>query len=284
MKLGTYQTLYIKRFTPQGAYLVNNTDEIHSDAEGLNEILLPNKYVQRGASVSDEVTVFVMKDSNNRKVAVGDQVKLVLDTCAMLKVVEINDFGAFVDWGLDKNLFVPYAEQRQGIEIGDSYPVFLKYDPITDRLFGSMKIRKYLQEAPVEMEFQTVNFMPYAHHELGWQGIVNEQYHGMLYRNDCKIAIRLGMNLECHVKTVRADGKLDLQISATSPEKYDEAVEKLSQYFENNKFLYLTDKSSSEDIYTQFKMSKKTFKQAVGKLYKARKIKLFEDKIARIDE
>jgi len=282
MELGKHTTLYINRFTPQGAYMVE--DLIENSAEPLNEVLLPNKYLSKDASVGDQVMIFLMKDSENRRVAVTDVPKLTLNQCAMLTIVEINPYGAFADWGLDKNLMIPYSEQRQGIEIGDSYPVFLKYDELTDRLYGTMKIRKHLIEAPQDLINEKVEFLITEYHELGWRGIVNQRYSGMLYRSDCRIPVKLGQTLSCHVKMVRQDGKVDLQMSAGTVDKYDDAVAMLWDYLSEHKFLFLTDKSDAAEIYSQFQLSKKTFKQAIGRLYKDRKIKLFDDKIARIDE
>lgn len=279
MKLGVLNKLFINRFTPQGAYLISDFKEREA-----HEVLLPTKYLQPDAQEGDEVEVFLMKDSLNRAVALTDTPTLTLDQCAMLKIVEINPHGAFADWGLDKDLMIPYAEQRQGIEIGDSYPVFLKYDELTDRLYGTMKINKHLSEASDSMTGQRVDFLITEYHELGWRGIVNQQFSGMLYRSDCRIPVKLGQNISCFVKTVRPDGKLDLQMSSDDVNKYDEAVSVIWDYLQENKFLYLTDKSDASEIYAQFQMSKKTFKQAIGRLYKDRKIKLFEDKIARIDE
>jgi predicted RNA-binding protein (virulence factor B family) len=284
MKLGEFNALYINRFTPQGAYLVEHFQlEIDEDST-VEEVLLPTKYLANGAKEGDPVSVFLMKDSENRRVAVTDQPLLTLDTCAILRIVEINPYGAFADWGLDKNLMIPFAEQRQGVEIGDTYPIFLKYDELTDRLFGSMKIRKHLLEAPESICNERVTFMVTEHHELGWRGIVNQCYSGMLYRSDCRIPVKMGQHITCYAKLVRPDGKIDLQMSAGTVDKYDEAVSMIWEYLSEHKFLFLTDKSEAADIYNQFQLSKKTFKQAVGKLYKDRKIKLFEDKIARIDE
>jgi predicted RNA-binding protein (virulence factor B family) len=248
------------------------------------EVLLPSKYLANGAKEGDPVSAFLMKDSENRRVAVTDQPLLTLDTCAILRIVEINPYGAFADWGLDKNLMIPFAEQRQQVEIGDTYPIFLKYDELTDRLYGSMKIRKCLIEAPEHITNERVTFMVTEHHELGWRGIVNQRYSGMLYRSDCRIPVKLGQYITCYAKLVRPDGKIDLQMSAGTVDKYDDAVTMVWEYLMEHKFLFLTDKSDAADIYNQFQLSKKTFKQAVGRLYKDRKIKLFEDKIARIDE
>ncbi len=284
MKLGEFNALYINRFTPQGAYLVEHFKLEMDDESTVEEVLLPSKYLANGAKEGDPVSAFLMKDSENRRVAVTDQPLLTLDTCAILRIVEINPYGAFADWGLDKNLMIPFAEQRQQVEIGDTYPIFLKYDELTDRLYGSMKIRKCLIEAPEHITNERVTFMVTEHHELGWRGIVNQRYSGMLYRSDCRIPVKLGQYITCYAKLVRPDGKIDLQMSAGTVDKYDDAVTMVWEYLMEHKFLFLTDKSDAADIYNQFQLSKKTFKQAVGRLYKDRKIKLFEDKIARIDE
>jgi uncharacterized protein len=284
MKLGEFNALYINRFTPQGAYLVEHFKLEMDDESTVEEVLLPSKYLANGAKEGDPVSAFLMKDSENRRVAVTDQPLLTLDTCAILRIVEINPYGAFADWGLDKNLMIPFAEQRQQVEIGDTYPIFLKYDELTDRLYGSMKIRKCLIEAPEHITNERVTFMVTEHHELGWRGIVNQRYSGMLYRSDCRIPVKLGQYITCYAKLVRPDGKIDLQMSAGTVDKYEDAVTMVWEYLMEHKFLFLTDKSDAADIYNQFQLSKKTFKQAVGRLYKDRKIKLFEDKIARIDE
>ena len=284
MKLGEFNALYINRFTPQGAYLVEHFKLEMDDESTVEEVLLPSKYLANGAKEGDPVSAFLMKDSENRRVAVTDQPLLTLDTCAILRIVEINPYGAFADWGLDKNLMIPFAEQRQQVEIGDTYPIFLKYDELTDRLYGSMKIRKCLIEAPEHITNERVTFMVTEHHELGWRGIVNQRYSGMLYRSDCRIPVKLGQYITCYAKLVRPDGKIDLQMSAGTVDKYDDAVTMVWEYLMEHKFLFLTYKSDAADIYNQFQLSKKTFKQAVGRLYKDRKIKLFEDKIARIDE
>jgi predicted RNA-binding protein (virulence factor B family) len=280
MQLGEIHTFQIERFTPQGAYVVGKENNTLDE----EEILLPKKYLSSKLQIGDEVEAFLMKDSNNRRVVVRDFPKLTLNTCAFLTVNEMNLHGAFADWGLDKDLFIPFSEQREGIEIGETYPVMLCYDQPTDRLYGSMKINKKLVMANAEIEHQNLPFLVTEHHELGWRGLLDQQYLGMLYRSECKIPVSLGQTLSVYVSGVRPDGKVDVKISSTLPQKYDEAQEQIENYLSHNKFLYLTDKSDASEIYAQFGISKKTFKQAIGKLYKQRKIILFADKIARMDE
>lgn len=275
IELGKIHPLRIERFTPQGAYLQDEEE---------NEILLPQKYLDEGAAIDDVVSVFVIKDSDNRRVAVRETPKLVLSEFAFLEIVEINSYGAFADWGLDKNLFIPYREQIGELEIGDFHPIQLRYDEATDRLYGSMRTRKSMIPCEENIEGQKVKFLLTEKHELGWAGIVNDQFAGMIFFNDCIKPLKSGMIVDAFVFLVRPDGKLDLRLTPIGPERYDQSAQTLLDYFKDNKFLFLTDKSDAEEIKRQLGMSKKLFKQAVGKLYKARKIKLFEDKIARVDE
>jgi predicted RNA-binding protein (virulence factor B family) len=279
MQLGEIHTFVLARFTPQGAYVFGKSGQELDD----EELLLPSKYLPPHPKEGDEMSAFLMKDSNNRRVVVAETPYLTLHHSAILTITEMNLHGAFADWGLDKDLFIPFSEQREGIEIGESYPVMLCYDATTDRLFGSMKINKKLSPAEPSLLHANLSFMVTEHHELGWRGIVDNRYSGMLYRTDCKIPIHLGQVLSVHVHEVREDGKLDVKLSSSLPQKYDEATARIEEYLNTHKFLYLTDKSDAADIYNQFQMSKKTFKQAVGKLYKQRKIRLFEDKIAKMD-
>ncbi|MBM3164352.1 MAG: hypothetical protein FJZ80_02720 [Bacteroidetes bacterium] len=280
MQLGEIHTFRIERFTPHGAY-VRGTAENILDAE---ELLLPSKYLPKNSQIADELTGFLMKDSSNRRVVIRDFPKLTLNTCAFLTLTELNLHGAFADWGLDKDLFIPFSEQREGIEIGETYPILLCYDPKTDRLFGSMKINRKLTAASRDIEHKNVSFLVTEHHQLGWRGIIDHQFLGMLYKNECKIPVSLGQTLSVYVSSVRPDGKVDVKISSIQPQKYDDAVARIEAYLQQHKFVYLTDKSEASEIYDRFQMSKKTFKQAIGKLYKQRKIKLFSDKIARMDE
>jgi predicted RNA-binding protein (virulence factor B family) len=280
MQLGKAHTYVIERFTPQGAYVRAKIQQDKSD----EEVLLPNKYLTLHAKIGDEVEAYLMKDSNNRRVAIGEFPKIQLNACAILEITAMNLHGAFADWGLDKELFIPFAEQREGIEIGESYPVMLCYDQMSDRLFGSMKINKKLLPGDASLLNQRLSFFVTEYHELGWKGVVDQKYQGMLYASECKIPISLGLELFVFVHEVRSDGKLDLKLSSSLPQKYDEATSQLEAYLAEHKFLYLTDKSDASEIYQLLNMSKKTFKQAIGKLYKQRKIKLFSDKIARLDE
>lgn len=267
MQLGKINQLTIQRFAPPGAYLVDAQE---------NEVLLPNKYLEPDWSEGSVVDVFVMKDSSDRIVAVKETPYILLGDFAYLEVVEINPFGAFVDWGLDKDLFVPFAEQRHALQIGEKYLFTLMYDYETDRLFGSMKIRKMLSPCKdLSLEGQEVSVFIGEEGKLGRNVIVNNQYEGLIFRNHQSRILAPGEVLTAYVAKVREDGKLDITLEIINDSRYDAAEQKiLTLLKEHDGFLYLHDKSEPDEIKALLGMSKKTFKQAIGKLYKHQRISL----------
>lgn len=273
--LGKTISLKINRFTKHGAYLMNSAGE---------EVLLPQKYLDSSWKVNDDIETFVIKDSEDRRVALIHPPLLSLNEFAVLKIVEINAKGAFADWGIDRDLFIPFSEQINEIEMGKSYAICLKYDDLTDRLYGTMKTNKNLISASDNILGLNLPFLVTEKLSNGWRGIVDQKYPGMIYFNECPTSLTIGDVLSANVFTVRKDGKIDLKLSAVGFKKYDDATEQIWELLQKDKFLYLHDKSTSEEIYKALKMSKRTFKQAIGKLYKEKKIALFKDKIARIDE
>lgn len=270
MQLGKINTLTIKRFAPPGAYLVDLQE---------NEILLPNKYLTPDMEEGTEVEVFVMKDSSERMVAVTERPYLLLGDCAYLDVVQVNPYGAFVDWGLDKDLFVPFAEQRQRLEIGDRYLFTLLYDFETDRLFGSMKVKKVLVPCnDMNLEGQEVDLLICEEGKLGRNVIVNMRYEGLIFKDQQSKPLASGDECKGYVAKVREDGKLDIRLEIPNDSRYDDAEQKiLAVMAENDGFLALTDKSDPEEVRAILGQSKKIFKQAVGKLYKHRRITIESD-------
>jgi predicted RNA-binding protein (virulence factor B family) len=270
MQLGKINTLTIKRFAPPGAYLVDLQE---------NEILLPNKYLTPEMEEGTEVEVFVMKDSSERMVAVKETPHILLGELAFLNVVEVNPYGAFVDWGLDKDLFVPFAEQRQRLVIGDRELFTLLYDFETDRLFGSMKVKKVLslcQDA--SLEGQEVDLLICDEGKLGRNVIVNNRYEGLIFRDHLSQPVQSEQECKGYVAKVREDGKLDIRLEVPNDSRYDAAEQKiLDMLASNDGFLALTDKSDPEEVRAVLGLSKKTFKQAIGKLYKHRRIALEAD-------
>ncbi len=270
MQLGKINTLTIKRFAPPGAYLIDLQE---------NEILLPNKYLTPDMEEGTEVDVFVMRDSSERMVAVTERPHILLGDFAFLNVVEVNPYGAFVDWGLDKDLFVPFAEQRQRLAIGDRYLFTLLYDFETDRLFGSMKIKKVLTPCQdMSLEGQEVDLLICDEGKLGRNVIVNNRYEGLIFKDHQSQLLESEQVCKGYVAKVREDGKLDIRLEVPNDSRYDAAEQKiLDMLASNDGFLALTDKSDPEEVRAILGLSKKTFKQAIGKLYKHRRIALEAD-------
>jgi predicted RNA-binding protein (virulence factor B family) len=276
MQLGKINKLTIKRFAPPGAYLIDLQE---------NEVLLPNKYLTPDMEEGTEVEVFVMKDSSERLVCVTEKPYILLGDCVYLDVVEVNPFGAFVDWGLDKDLFVPFAEQRTRLEIGDRYLFTLLYDFETDRLFGSMKIKKVLIPCTdLSMEGQEVDLLICDEGKLGRNVIVDKRYEGLIFKDQQNQPLQREQECKGYVAKVREDGKLDIRLEVPNDSRYDAAEQKiLDTLAAQEGFLALTDKSDPNEVRAVLGLSKKTFKQAIGKLYKHRRIALEADGIRSLN-
>jgi predicted RNA-binding protein (virulence factor B family) len=276
MQLGKINKLNIKRFAPPGAYLIDLQE---------NEVLLPNKYLTPDMEEGTEVEVFVMKDSQERLVCVTERPYILLGDCVYLDVVEVNPFGAFVDWGLDKDLFVPFAEQRTRLEIGDRYLFTLLYDFETDRLFGSMKVKKVLIPCTdLSMEGQEVDLLICDEGKLGRNVIVNKRYEGLIFKDQQNQPLQREQECKGYVAKVREDGKLDIRLEVPNDSRYDAAEQKiLDTLAAQEGFLALTDKSDPDEVRAVLGLSKKTFKQAIGKLYKHRRIALEADGIRSLN-
>ncbi len=276
MQLGKINKLTIKRFAPPGAYLIDLQE---------NEVLLPNKYLTPDMEEGTEVEVFVMKDSSERLVCVTEKPYILLGDCVYLDVVEVNPFGAFVDWGLDKDLFVPFAEQRTRLEIGDRYLFTLLYDFETDRLFGSMKIKKVLIPCTdLSMEGQEVDLLICDEGKLGRNVIVNKRYEGLIFKDQQNQPLQREQECKGYIAKVREDGKLDIRLEVPNDSRYDAAEQKiLDTLTAQEGFLALTDKSDPDEVRAVLGLSKKTFKQAIGKLYKHRRIAIEADGIRSLN-
>ena len=270
MQLGRINELTIDRLTPPGAYLF--------DQQG-NEVLLPKKYLLPEHIEGSQVSVFVFKDSENRIVATTETPLIFLGDFTYLEVVHNNPFGTFVDWGLDKDLMVPYGEQTHRLEEGEKYLFTLRYDQATDRLFGSMKVKKMLEPCIEELTDQEVELLICEPTQLGRNVIVNNRYSGLIFNTDITKSIQRGDRIIGFVKNVREDGKLDITLDPTSFIKYDQATDKILQILQKNPKLELSDKSDPDEIRDKIGMSKKTFKQAIGKLFKAKKIIIYPNYI-----
>ena len=276
LNLGQTNNLIAFRRTENGIYLVD---------EDLNEVLLPNKYIPEGFELDDKIEVFLYKDSEDRIIATTLVPKIKLNGYAALEAKMIGRFGAFFEWGLEKDLLVPYGQQAQKIEEGKSYVVYLYLDEVSQRLVGTTKISGTLEKDSVELSVgDKVEMTPYEETDIGFSTIVNEKYQGMLFKNEIFDTINIGNRMTGYVKKIRDDYKVDLSLQRFGYRAVDDNVEKLHQILlDHNGYLALNDKSSPESISKQLGMSKKVFKKSVGALYKQKRIEITEDGI-RIKE
>lgn len=272
MKQGIFNKLIVNRRTTQGYYLID-TEE--------NEVLLPNKYITDGLKPGDTISVFVYKDSEDRIIATTITPKIQLNEFAVLEVVDMNDVGAFLDWGLEKDLMVPYSEQVQRMKVGTEYPVYLYLDDKTDRLVATGKIDRYLDRDNITVStFEKVDLLICNPTEIGIKVIINSKHHGLLYDNELFQAVSPGETVEGYVKQIRPDKKIDVMLQMPGYGNIEPNSKKIMEKLhENDGFLNLTDKSDPIVILAKLEMSKKTFKKAIGLLYKKHLIKIEDDGI-----
>jgi hypothetical protein len=272
MILGQINKLKIDRITPPGAFLV--------DLQG-REVLLPKKYLfpKEKFDIDEFVDVFVMKDSENRIVSTTETPYLMLNEIAFLKVVTVNQYGAFVDWGLDKDLFVPFREQINTMEVGKSYLIQLLFDEKTERLFGTERLTKSIVPCVERLEGLQIQGVIWKKTDLGYKVILNHQYEGLIFNDRLTRKIEIGQSYDFYISKVRADGKLDVQFESLGNEKFDASYEFLLQALKEKGILEVGDKSTPEEIRDVVGMSKKLFKQTIGKLYKKGLVELQPKKI-----
>ncbi len=271
-ELGLVNTLRINRFTDFGAYLAL------SDG---GELLLPKGYLKGEEQEGDELEVFVYTDSEDRPVAVTDRPIALLDEFAVLTCKEVTSFGAFMDWGLLKDLFVPNAEMAKPMTVGQKYLVRVCVDYKSTRLIGVSKYGEFMYPAPKDyFSGNEVQGMIFERTDLGYKVLLEDRYEGLLYANEVFQELNLGETRKLWVKKRREDGKIDLQLLPIGKVKYDEGSEKILQVLEQKGFLPLHDKTDPEVIKQVLGMSKKHFKQCIGQLYKAREIVIHEDGIS----
>ncbi len=271
MKLGEYNTLQIARTTNVGLFLT----------DGNQDVLLPKKYVPKNYEVNEEITVFLYLDHEERLVATTLEPKIYLNEFALLKVNYSNEFGAFMDWGLEKDLFVPFREQARKMEAGKRYLVYMYLDEKTNRLVGSSKLNQFLDQHSFDLEVgEEVDLIVSHITDLGINVIINEQYKGLLYKNEVFEELRTGDRIIGYIKGIRPDGKVDVSRNKSGYAKVEKnAAILLEELQRNNGFLGIHDKSHPEEIKTILGMSKKTFKQTIGTLYKQKQITIKNDGI-----
>jgi predicted RNA-binding protein (virulence factor B family) len=273
--LGQYNTLKILRFTPPGAYLGDDEE---------NVVLLPNKYLTEDLEVDQEITVFIYLDTHERIVATTLHPYIHLNTFNYLKVHSTSPFGAFLDWGLEKHLFVPFKEQLVKMEVGKYYCVYLYIDDATQRLVASARIKRHLEtERIVVKEGDEVDLLVCESTDLGKNVIINDTYSGLVYTNHLVKNVQRGERCKGYITKVREDGKMDVSLEKPGFQKIEPNMQAILNYLNlHHGTMFLTDKSHPDEIRDELGMSKKTFKQVLGQLYKAKKVDLHEDKVVLV--
>ncbi len=255
--------------------------------DGEEGVLLPKRFVPAGLQVGDTISVFVYHDSDNRLIATTQEPFAVVGDIAALKVVALTKQGAFMDWGLMKDLFVPVSQQLSSMRLGGKYLVKLYLDKQTGRVAATEKIDNQISnEVLTVKEGEKVKLQVYRESDIGYVVIVNQVHQGLVYKNEVFTHLHIGQFIdEGFVKKIREDNKLDIGIGKQGVEKLDDDQLKLIQLLKLHKgFLPYHDKSSPEDIYAFFGISKKAFKMNVGMLYKAKKITIEDGGIRLIPE
>ncbi len=254
---------------------------IYIDAEDLGEILMPSRYVPENCEVGESLDVFIYLDSADLLLATTETPFVMVGECAYLKVVDVNQAGAFMDWGLPKDLLVPYGEQISPLKIGQSYTVLAYLDENTNRIAATQKLDSRLsEEAQYFKPGQAVDLLIFGKTELGYKAVIDNTHIGLIYRNEVFQTLTHGEKLKGFIKAIREDRKIDLCLQLPGKDAREDLKTRILNHLKKNDGeSTLTDKSSPDDIYQCFAVSKKNYKKAIGTLYKKRLIRIEEDKI-----
>lgn len=278
LKIGKYNSLKVSRNVDFGAYLI--------DDEG-NEVLLPARYISEPLHPDDDIEVFVYKDSEDRPVATTERPLAEVGEFAYLQVTQVNNVGAFLDWGLvGKELLVPYREQKMKLSRGMVVLVYVYLDDITKRVVASAKIEKFIgNRYPKYYRGDKVSALVYKQTDLGYKCIVDNLFHGMIYANELYSPLEIGVTIPAYIKQVRDDGKIDLLVSGGNDGRIDSLAAKIINCLESapEGFMPISDSSSPDEIRSSFQCSKKDFKKAIGNLYRQHKILISSDGIRLAD-
>lgn len=260
-------------------------DRIILQSDSNEELSVPRTAWLENKQKGDTLTVFIYRDGDNRLQASLDKPLAEAGQYALLRCVDTSRAGAFMDWGLKKDLFVPVSEQHIPFKIDQSYVIYIYVDKVNQRAVGSSKLHKFLRETTdVLRQNQAVNLLIYAESELGYKAVIDNQYSGLLYKNEIFIPVHYGQSLSGYVKTIREDGKIDLTLHLPGEYTRDSLANTILAYLnKHGGSSTITDKSSPETIYKHFKVSKSNYKKALGKLYKAHQIIIEKHKITLVD-
>ncbi|GLB49165.1 CvfB family protein [Neptunitalea lumnitzerae] len=274
IQLGVFHKLPILRERSVGLYL----GDINKEED---QILLPSKYVPEDFTIGDELEVFCYLDHEERPIATTLKPFITLNEFALLKVLEVNKYGAFLEWGLEKNLFVPFREQARKMVEGKWYLVYLYLDETTNRLVASSKTNNFISNEELTVEkFDEVDIIVSRYTDLGVEVIINNKHKGLVYNNEIFEDLSLGEKRKGVIKKIREDNKIDVSLQQIGFKNIEPSSAKVLEFLErNNGFLGLHDKSSPEDIEAILGMSKKSFKKSIGHLYKEKVIVIEENGI-----
>ena len=278
IKLGKFNTMRVVRLVDFGAYLGDPDDEKSA------EILLPARYMPEDLRPGDTIDVFVYRDNENRPIATTDEPYATVGEFAYMQVNQVNDIGAFLDWGLVKELLVPFSEQKAKMRPGGIYLVYVYLDDATQRIVASAKIEKFLGNVFPEYKIgQRVRALVYQHTDIGYNAKVDNLHQGLLYENELFRPVELEETVEAYVKRVRPDGKIDLTLSSSTRDRVDEISDRIIEYLRKPDASAVSDHLSPEEIRKLFGCSKKDFKKAVGMLYRSHAVSIgSEDKLIRL--
>ena len=271
LRLGDYNTLRIVKSVDFGLYL---------DGGEEGEILLPQRYVTNDMHIGDEIEVFIYLDQEERPVATTEHPIAKVGEFASLEVAWVNQYGAFLKWGLMKDLFCPFREQKKRMEQGQRHIIYIKVDKDSYRLMATAKVEKYLEPAPALKHGDPADILVWQKTDLGFKCIVNNKFQGQIYDNQIFQPLHSGDRLSGFIDHVRQDGKIDLTLQPSGRQHTLDFAEVLLRYlYENDGYCNLGDKSPAELIYDRFQVSKKAYKKAIGDLYRRRFITIEDDGI-----
>lgn len=277
IRIGKTNTLTILRQTPPGMFLGDDENEV---------VLLPNKYIEPQFEVGNQIDVFIYRDSEDRIIATRLKPYAEVNQFAYLNVSEVSKVGAFLDWGLEKDLFVPFKEQKQKMIEGHSYVVYIYVDELTERIVASSKINKYISNEVLKVEQgEEVDLLVYNETDLGFTCVINGMHKGLIYHNDVFTDLAVGDETKGYIKLIREGNLIDLSLQNLGFKHVLSSTEKILEYLNTHDgYLELTDKSSPDLIERRFDMSKSTFKKSIGVLYRQRKVTLHDDGVRLVKQ
>lgn len=284
IKIGDYNRLRVKELARREGY--GEVFGLYLDGGVVGDILMPQKYVPEGVKPGDEVDCFVYVDQEDRLVATTETPVATVNHFACLECVWVNQYGAFLDWGVTKNLFCPFSEQKKHFEVGRRYVVYIYLDEESYRLVATAKIERHLsKEIPPYQPGDKVSLLIWQKTDLGFKVIIDNKFGGLVYDNQIFKRIHSGETMDGYIANVREDGKIDVTLQPTGRQETEDFAQRLLRWMqEHDGFCPLGDKSDPEAIKNLFQVSKKTFKKGVGALYRQHLIDIVDDGLHLVAE